>query len=125
MKIKVFRKRGLDEEESASSQLFLTAFSGYAISRKSPVFHTGKPGDTNCMKTVGYIFIIVDRPIFSLSTTFCYSMSTKSKKKYGPFLMSVVFRNNRDLSSTQAQSLTLGESNTPPYIALFYVLLFP
>lgn len=35
VKIKVYRKRELDEEELASVQLFLTAFSGYVISRKS------------------------------------------------------------------------------------------
>lgn len=62
------------------------------------------------MKTVGYIFIIVDRSIFALSTTFYYLISTKSKKNE-PFLMSVVFRNKRDLSPIQAQSLTLEESD--------------
>lgn len=90
MKIKVNRKRELDEEELASGQLFLTAFSGYVISRKSLVVHTGKPGDTDCMKIVGYIFIIVDRSIFALSTTFYYLISTKTKKKKnGPLLMSL------------------------------------
>lgn len=80
VKIKVYRKRELDEEELASGQLFLTAFSGYVISRKSLAVHTGKPGDTDCMKTAGYIFIILDRSILDLSATFYYLISTKSKK---------------------------------------------
>lgn len=99
----------------ASGQLFLTAFSGYVILRKSLVVHTGKPGDTDCMKIVGYIFIIVDRSIFALSTTFYYLISTKTKKKKKWAIVNeLVFRNNRELGPIQAQGLTLEESDIPP-----------
>lgn len=75
MKIKVYRKRELDEEELASGQLFLTAFSGYVISRKSLVVHTREPGDTDCLKTAGYIFIIVDRSLFALNYILLFNIN--------------------------------------------------